>query len=153
MTLTHRQQKTILVVNNDLAVLVLMRGILQNEYRVLLAADADSAVRLFEIGVSVDLAVIDRNLTGSQPAGLEQRMKEISPKLRILWMAGFVEKGLIRLKASDASRQRISESLIQRIASALTGEEAKRDRADVSTAELTREAPMVTRKVMVAGKA
>ena len=100
-----KSQHTVLVINSDINVLVLMKRILENDCRVLLAADAESAIRLMQIkGVRVDLAVIDGNVLSRRRSGLVRRMTDILPQLRILFMAGSVEDGVIRLQALTTSK-------------------------------------------------
>jgi DNA-binding NtrC family response regulator len=113
--------KTILIVNSQVEILVLMNGILQNDYRVLVAADAESALRLLTIGEpAIELVVLDSNVSSSPPGELRLQMTEVLPRLRILSMAGWVDNGVIRLQALDKSGERLSESLIQKIHTAVT---------------------------------
>ena len=161
MSVSHRSRsgKTILVVNNDVAVLVLMRGTLENDYRVLLAADAESALRILAIdALRIDLAVIDRNVRGSRGGGLRRQMLEIVPQLRILSMTGCVRDGVIRLQALGASDKRSSSSLLQKIRIALADNASERKamsnpRTDLSkTAQASSEAVCIANKAMVAGR-
>jgi hypothetical protein len=149
-------KKTILVVNSDVAVLVLMRGILQKDYRVLLAADAESASRLLTIdGLRIDLAVIDCSVAGSRRGRLQRQMTEMLPQLRIVPMAGLVQDGVIRLQAPTASNKRTSGSLVQRIRIALAADESRRTiMTALSTPEqISHEVRCIATKVMVAGHA
>ena len=84
----RKSEKTILAVSGDVDVLVLMRGMLENHCRVLVAADAESALRLVTVhGIQVDLAVIDSNIAGSR-RGLLRRISGISqPCEPCLWLA------------------------------------------------------------------
>jgi CheY-like chemotaxis protein len=166
MTVSHRRKfakQTLLVVNNDVNALVLMKGLLQNDYRVLLATDAERALRLFTIdGVRIDLAVIDRNVRSSRRGGLRRQMTEILPQLRILSMAGPVEDGVIRLQAFGASSGLSSDSLVQKIRIALTTDESghKEVSGRVPRNHVSREAQVTpevanvaTKMVMSAGHA
>ncbi len=162
MSVSDRSQskKTILVVNSDVAVLVLMRGTLQNDYRVLLAADAESALRILAIdALRIDLAVIDRNVRGSRRGGLLRQMIAIVPQLQILFMAGFVRDGIIRLQALSASDRRASRSLLQKIRIALADNASEHKvisapRADLSKpAQASSEDVYIANRVMVAGHA
>ena len=150
-----RTKKAVLVVNSNIAVLVLMRGILQNDYRVLLAADAESAVRLLMAeDVRVDLAVIDRNVRRSR--GLQRRIKAIFPQLQILSMAGFVQDGVIRLQALGPSNEHLSGGLVQEIRAALAADNSERNLMtahSLSPELFTPEATCKMPKVMVAGHA
>lgn len=96
-------QKTVLVVASDVAMLILLRGVLQNEYRVLLAADTGSAIRLLTInGLRIDLAIVDRNVRGSRR--LQGRMTDTLPQLPILPIKGFVQDEIIRFKVLVSSQ-------------------------------------------------
>jgi CheY-like chemotaxis protein len=131
-----KSEKTILVVNSNVNVLVLMRGLLENDYRVLLAADAESALRLLAIdGLHLDLAVVDHKVRGLRTGGLRQRIKEVLPDFRILPMAGSVQDGVIKLRALGRSNHRTSGSLLQRIRVALAVDESLEcaSRSDISS--------------------
>jgi response regulator RpfG family c-di-GMP phosphodiesterase len=113
-------KKTVLIVNSDVDVLVMMNGILQNDYRVLVATDAETAVRLLTLPeVTADLAVMDRNVPSSATGELQSQIAEISPRLRTISTASWVEDGMIRLQTLSASGERLTESLIQNIHSAI----------------------------------
>lgn len=163
MTVLHTSRsalKTVLIVNSDAAVLLLMRGILQNDYRVLLAADDESAVRLLTLdGVRIDLAVVESNGGQSRRVGLKRRMTEILPQLQIVSMAGLVQDGVIRLQALGASKKPTSDSLVQKIRAALVEVESGRQvmaghvgrSHNPGPAPVTTEAANVAMKIMIAG--
>jgi hypothetical protein len=95
-----QQQQTVLVIHHDAAVLVLVRGILAENYRVLFAADAESAVRLAMLeDVSIDLALIGRNTPGVRNSReLQRRLTAIRPDLGFLSMVGFVDDQVIKIR-------------------------------------------------------
>lgn len=117
----HRQQETILVIHNDAAVLVLVRGILAGRYRVLLAADAESAVRLamFE-GVSIDLALIGRDTPGVRNSKeLQRRLTSTRPDLGILSMVGSVEDEVIKIRMVGIPKAHRAEDFLDQVRWAL----------------------------------
>jgi DNA-binding NtrC family response regulator len=153
-------QKTVLIVNSELAVLLLLRGMLQNNYRVLLAPDADSALRLLTLdGVRIDLAVVDCSVGNGKTAGLKRRMTEILPQLQIVSMAGSAQNGVIRLQALGASNKPTSDSLVQKIEAALVEVESVRQvlAGHVGCSDTPGPEPVITEaanvamRVMVAG--
>jgi hypothetical protein len=100
-SVTNReQQQTVLVIHHDAAVLVLVRGILAEHYRVLFAVDAESAVRLAMLeDVSIDLALIGRNTPGVRNSReLQRRLTAIRPELSVLSMVGCVEDQVIKIR-------------------------------------------------------
>jgi hypothetical protein len=122
-----KSEKTILAVSSDVDVLVLMRGMLENDYRVLVAADAESALRLLTIsGLQIDLAVVDSNVVDSRRGLLQRRMASILPILHIVPMASLILDGVIRLQILASSGKRTSGSLLERIRVALAVDESRR---------------------------
>jgi DNA-binding NtrC family response regulator len=117
--MSHNAKKTVLVVNSNVNILLLMRGILQNSYRVLLAADAESASRLLRIrGLKIDMAVVDRKIPGLPADELGRCMREKRPRLSVKLMDGFIENGVVRLRAQGESGRPSSDSLVQAISGA-----------------------------------
>jgi response regulator RpfG family c-di-GMP phosphodiesterase len=109
-------KKTVLIVNSDVDILVLMKGILRNDYRVLLAVGTETAVGLLRLpGVTADLAVVDRNVPSSRTGELQSLISEVSPRLRTISMASLVEDGVIKLQALGTSGERLPESLVENI--------------------------------------
>src|SRR5215472_2149589 len=114
--MSHNAKKTVLVVNSNVNILLLMRGILQNSYRVLLAADAESASRLLRIrGLKIDMAVVDRKIPGLPADELGRLMLEKRPRLSVKFMDGFIENGVVRLRTHGEAGRRVSNSLVQAI--------------------------------------
>src|SRR6478672_11473090 len=151
--MNRKSGKTILAVSGDVDVLVLMKGMLENDYRVLVAADADRALRLVTIaGIHVDLAVVDRNIVGGR-RDLLRRMANIFPTLRTVPMASLVQDGVIRLQAFGALNKRRSGGLLQGIRIVL-GDESRCSKTALPTSkQVASTAKSIGTKAMVAGRA
>jgi CheY-like chemotaxis protein len=117
----ERQRQTILVIHNDAAVLVLVRGLLAEHYRVLLAADADSAVQLAMLeGVPMDLALIGRETPGVRNTReLQRRLTSVRPDLRIMSMVGSVGDRCIKIKTVGISRAHRADGFLAQVHRAL----------------------------------
>ena len=100
---TKEGRETVLVVDYDPAVLVLIQHVLiGGGYRVLLAAKPADAVRIArQKHIRIDLAIIDVAVYGDSGGDLAQTMLGIRPDVRVLWMSGFVDEPFIRVKLHD----------------------------------------------------
>jgi two-component system, cell cycle sensor histidine kinase and response regulator CckA len=100
MNATGENRGTILVVDDDPAVLVLIQNILMAaDYRVWLAAERADAVRMArQKHVRIDLALLDVRLPGVSGTELADEILSIRPDIRVLWMSGFVDEEFIRVK-------------------------------------------------------
>jgi CheY-like chemotaxis protein len=98
-------QQTVLIIHHDPAVLLLVKHILSDEYRVLLATSAESAVRLAMLeDVPMDLALLGRNTPGVRNSWeLQRRLLALRPELSILPVIGLVKDGVIRLRMPGIS--------------------------------------------------
>src|ERR1700722_2294618 len=97
----HRENRgTILIVDDDPAVLVLIQSILMAaDYRVLLATERADAVRMAQQKhVHIDLALLDVRIPGVSGSELAEEIVSVRPDIRVLWMSGFVEEEFIRVK-------------------------------------------------------
>jgi two-component system cell cycle sensor histidine kinase/response regulator CckA len=94
---------TILIVDDDPAVLVLIQSILMAaDYRVLLAAERVDAVRMArQKHVHIDLVLLDVRLPGVSGSELADEILSIRPNIPVLWMSGFVDDEFIRVKLLD----------------------------------------------------
>jgi two-component system cell cycle sensor histidine kinase/response regulator CckA len=97
---TAENQGTILIVDDDPSVLILVQNILTSAgYRVLPALDRADAVRLAgQKHIHMDMALLDVYMPGVSGTELADEIMSIRPNLRILWMSGFVEDEFIRIK-------------------------------------------------------
>ena len=92
--------RTVLVVDHDPSVLVLLQNILTAAgYRVLLARERADAYRLaWQKHVPIDLALLDIHVAGPSEAEFAQEILAIRPEIRILRMSGFVDGEFVRIK-------------------------------------------------------
>jgi len=91
---------TVLVMDDDPAVLLLIREILTaSDYRVLLAAERADAIRLVgQKHIHIDIALLDVHMPGVTGTEVADELLAIRPNLRVLWMSGFVDDDVIRIK-------------------------------------------------------
>jgi DNA-binding NtrC family response regulator len=90
-------------VDDDPAVLVLIQTILTAaDYRVLLAAERADAVRMAtQKHLHIDLALLDVRMPGMSATALADEMLSLRPNVRVLFMSGFVDEEIIRIKMLD----------------------------------------------------
>jgi two-component system cell cycle sensor histidine kinase/response regulator CckA len=94
---------TILVVDDDLSVLTVVRCMLEtSDYNVLLAPSAEVALRLVERDyLTIDLMLVDVVMPGLSGPELAERILEIRPHLRVLFMSGYTDAEVVRVKIVD----------------------------------------------------
>jgi len=94
---------TVLIVDDDPAVLVLIQTILTAaDYRVLLAAEREDAVRMAtQKHLHIDLALLDVRMPGMSATALADEMLSLRPNVRVLFMSGLVDEEIIRIKMLD----------------------------------------------------
>jgi DNA-binding NtrC family response regulator len=94
---------TVLVVDDDPAVLVLIQSILMSAgYRVLLAAERGDAVRLAcQKHIHIDLVLLDVRVPGVSGTELADEILSIRAGIPVLWMSGFVDEEFIRIRLLD----------------------------------------------------
>jgi len=82
---------TVLVVEDEGLVRVLTREVLEGAgYRVLVAAGADEALRIFdETGGSIDLLLTDLVLPGTSGVDLSRALRQKMPGMRVLLVSGY----------------------------------------------------------------
>jgi DNA-binding NtrC family response regulator len=104
---------TILIVDDDPAVLVLIQNILMAaDYRVLLAAERADAVRIArQKHVHIDLVLLDVRIPGVSGTELADEILSIRPNIHVLWMSGFVDEEFIRVKLLDGYAGFLSKPL------------------------------------------
>lgn len=95
--------KTVLVVDDDAAVMTVVNCMLETGgYNVLLASSADVALRLVgRNDLKIDLVLLDvvmPDLTGPELAG---RILVIRPSMKVLFMSGFSDSEVVRVKILD----------------------------------------------------
>src|SRR5580692_6772528 len=103
MNQTGENRGTVLIVDDDPAVLVLIQNmLLAADYRVLLAAERADAVRIAkQKHVHIDVALLDVRIPGVSGTELADEILSIRPDIRLLWMSGFVDEEFIRVKLVD----------------------------------------------------
>lgn len=140
----RHQQKTVLVIHYDAAVLVLMRGILAEHYRVLLAADTESAVRLAMLeDVPIDLALIARDTPATNNSReLQRRLTAIRPDLGILCVVAAIDGEVIRIRTVGISKAHLADDLLTQVRRALA-----RRRPGNASAFVPADVPARTRKI------
>ncbi|HLY18105.1 MAG TPA: response regulator [Bryobacteraceae bacterium] len=103
MNITSELRGTVLIVDDDPAVLVLIQAILSAAgYRALSATTRADAVRLTaQKHIHLDLALLDVYMPGVSGTALADEILSIRPDIRVLWMSGFVKDEFIRVKLVD----------------------------------------------------
>ena len=108
MTHTERRNpKTVLVVDDEQDILILLKLILETHgYRALLASGAEGAMRfLGQKNLALDLLLTDVVMPGMTGTDLAKASKELRPELPVLFMSGFADTEAVRLKVwDDAAR-------------------------------------------------
>jgi CheY-like chemotaxis protein len=75
----------------------LTRRLLQRlGYTVLVAANADEALRLFEQRPSIDLLLTDVVMPGASGPELTKRLVEERRALRVIYMSGYTEEAIVQ---------------------------------------------------------
>ena len=95
--------KTILVVDDDLSVLTVVKCMLESsDYNVLLANNADVAVRMAERDdLSIDLLLTDVVMPDLNGPDLAQRIQAIRPAIKVLFMSGCTDSDVVRVKVLE----------------------------------------------------
>ena len=89
--------QTVLVVDDAEGIRNLTRRLLERQgYRVLLAADAGEAHRLFEQHPSIDLLLTDVVMPGTSGPQLVRQLVERRPALKVVYMSGYTDDAIIR---------------------------------------------------------
>jgi two-component system, cell cycle sensor histidine kinase and response regulator CckA len=92
-----RKTVTILVVDDDRAVLNLLQQTLDSAgYRVLAAAGGWEAIREFEAGEEVELLLTDVIMPDLTGPVLAERLRAKKPDLRVLFISGFHDADLVQ---------------------------------------------------------
>jgi len=95
--------KTILVVDDDLSVLTVVKCMLEaSEYNVLLANSAEVALRMAERkDLTIDLILVDVVMPDLSGPDLAERILAIRPYQKVLFMSGFTDHEVVRVKVLD----------------------------------------------------
>jgi PAS domain S-box-containing protein len=98
--------KTVLVVDDAAGLRVLTKRLLERlGYTVLIAADGDEALRVFEQNPSIDVLLTDVVMPGASGPELTRQLIERRPALKVIYMSGYAEESIAQhgiLKAGIA---------------------------------------------------
>jgi DNA-binding NtrC family response regulator len=99
------EEPTVLIVDDDLDTLIFLKLILDPcGYRVLLASQADTALRLLRRrNLEVHLLLTNRLLPGTNAADLVRWSHALRPALPILFMSRFDDSEAVRLKVWESA--------------------------------------------------
>ena len=89
--------QTVLVVEDEDGLRELAKRLLQRQgYTVLVAANADEALRLFEANPSIDVLLTDVVMPGASGPELTRQLVEQRPALRVIYMSGYTEDAIVQ---------------------------------------------------------
>ena len=89
--------QTVLVVEDAEGLRELARRLLQRQgYTVLVAANADEALRLFERNASIDVLLTDVVMPGASGPELTRQLVERRPALKVIYMSGYTEEAIVQ---------------------------------------------------------
>lgn len=121
------EPKTILVVDDDLSVLSVIKCMLEcGDYNVLIAHSAESALRMAERDdLSIDLMLMDVVMPDIPGPELAERILALRPHLKVLFMSGCTDSDVVRVKILDRAlgflpKPFTSDSLLERVQKVLT---------------------------------
>lgn len=120
------EPKTILVVDDDLSVLSVIKCMLEGgEYNVLMAHSAEIALRMAERDdLTIDLMLIDVVMPDVTGPELAERILAFRPHLKVLFMSGCTDSEVVRVKILDRAlgflpKPFTSDSLLERVQNVL----------------------------------
>ena len=88
--------QTVLVVEDESALReVARRMLVRLGYTVLVAANADEALRLFEQKGSIDVLLTDVVMPGASGPELTRQLVERYPPLKVIYMSGYTEEAIV----------------------------------------------------------
>jgi two-component system cell cycle sensor histidine kinase/response regulator CckA len=87
--------ETVLVVEDAEGLRVLARKLLERQgYTVLVAANADEAIRQFDANPSIDVLLTDVVMPGASGPELTKQLVERRPTLKVIYMSGYTEDAI-----------------------------------------------------------
>ena len=93
---TRAGARTVLVVEDAEGLRALARRLLERQgYRVLVAANADEARRLFDRNPSIDVLLTDVVMPGANGVELTRRLAGQRPALKVIYMSGYTEETIV----------------------------------------------------------
>ncbi len=92
--------KTILVVDDELSVLTVVKCMLESgDYNVMLANSAAAALRIAGNNeVAIDLLLTDVIMPDMQGPDLAERILALRPELKVLFISGYADSDVVRIK-------------------------------------------------------
>jgi len=95
--------RTILVVDDELSVLTVVKCMLEcDEYTVLLANSAETALRMVERkDLVIDLMITDVVMPDLNGRELAERVLTVRPSVKVLFMSGYTDSEVVRVKVLD----------------------------------------------------
>lgn len=111
---TRQDAQTILVIDDDQAVLLLVRAVLQGAgFRVLSAQNAASAMNLAgQKHWRIDLALIDVCMPETNGVEVADQLLSVRPGIPIVFMSGFVDQEVIRVQALHVRHGFVSKPFV-----------------------------------------
>jgi PAS domain S-box-containing protein len=95
--------ETVLMVEDAEGLRLLVTKLLQRlGYNVLVAANADRALQLFEEHASIDLLLTDVVMPGVSGPELTRRLVERRPSLKVIYMSGYTDEAIVHHGVLDA---------------------------------------------------
>jgi PAS domain S-box-containing protein len=89
--------QTVLVVEDEDGLRELARKLLLRQgYTVLVAANADEALRVFDANQSIDVLLTDVVMPGASGPELTRQLVEQRPALRVIYMSGYTEDAIVQ---------------------------------------------------------
>jgi two-component system, cell cycle sensor histidine kinase and response regulator CckA len=97
--------KAILVVDDDVSVLTVLKCMLEcANYTVLLASSPIAALRIAkDIETAIDMLITDVIMPDMQGPALAEEMLALRPELKVLFMSGYVDSDVVRIKVLDCN--------------------------------------------------
>jgi two-component system cell cycle sensor histidine kinase/response regulator CckA len=124
--------KTVLVVDDDLSVLSVIKCMLEcGDYNVLIAHSAESALRMAERDdLSIDLMLMDVVMPDIPGPDLAEKILALRPHLKVLFMSGCTDSEVVRVKILDRAlgflpKPFTSDSLLERVQKVLARPETR----------------------------
>ena len=118
--------RTILVVDDDLSVLGVIRAMLESgEFNVLLAHTAEIALHFVQRDdLRIDLMLVDVMMPEMSGPELAEKILSIRPHLKVLFMSGFADSEVVRVKVLDRAlgflpKPFTSDGLLERLTKVL----------------------------------
>src|SRR5579872_3592925 len=120
------EPRTILVVDDDLSVLSVIKCMLEcGEYNVLIAHSAEAAMRMAERDdLTLDLVLMDVVMPELNGVDLAEQIIAIRPHLKVLFMSGCTDSDVVRVKILDRAlgflpKPFTSDGLLERVQAVL----------------------------------